>query len=454
MDAKLNHSDLSALLAKELNISNTKSEQFTKAFFDLIIEGLATDGIVKINGLGTFKVTDVASRGSVDVNTGAKIEIKGHKKLSFIPAESLKDEVNRPFAMFEPVEVDDTYQDEEPVNEVVDETIVSVEQPSVPVEEIEEEMSADETVLPVEHSSAPVEEIEEEMPANETVLPVEQPSVPVKEIEEEMPADETALPVEHSSVPVEEIEEEIPAEETVLPVEQPSVPVEKVEEEVPVEDNDIADTVIDDAATVPTPEKVVVESADDIKEHTKETKPAEPVAVKVAKNQPIEEKPKEKGGKKWLVIVVLFIAVVLIIGNRLISGDTGQVSDQASSAEVNAVSSDNRSANETKTPETVDVQEEIVPEVIEEVYTFEMVDELASRNVRSITVADTLHYVSAGEWHVHKVAEDETLVKIANKYYGDKRLWPYLAKYNNLANPNGLSKNMEIVVPMLKARRQ
>lgn len=431
MDAKLNHSDLSALLAKELNISNTKSEQFTKAFFDLIIEGLATDGIVKINGLGTFKVTDVASRGSVDVNTGAKIEIKGHKKLSFIPAESLKDEVNRPFAMFEPVEVDDTYQDEEPVNEVVDETIVSVEQPSVPVEEIEEEMSADETVLPVEHSSAPVEEIEEEMPA-----------------------DETALPVEHSSVPVEEIEEEIPAEETVLPVEQPSVPVEKVEEEVPVEDNDIADTVIDDAATVPTPEKVVVESADDIKEHTKETKPAEPVAVKVAKNQPIEEKPKEKGGKKWLVIVVLFIAVVLIIGNRLISGDTGQVSDQASSAEVNAVSSDNRSANETKTPETVDVQEEIVPEVIEEVYTFEMVDELASRNVRSITVADTLHYVSAGEWHVHKVAEDETLVKIANKYYGDKRLWPYLAKYNNLANPNGLSKNMEIVVPMLKARRQ
>ncbi len=408
MDAKLNHSDLSALLAKELNISNTKSEQFTKAFFDLIIEGLATDGIVKINGLGTFKVTDVASRGSVDVNTGAKIEIKGHKKLSFTPAESLKDEVNRPFAMFEPVEVDDTYQDEEPVNEVVDETIVSVEQPSVPVDEIEEEIPVEETVLPVEQSSAPVEEIEEEMPA----------------------------------------------EETVLPVEQPSVPVEKVEEEVPVEDNDIADTVLDDAATVPTPEKVVVESADDIKEHTKETKPAEPVAVKVAKNQPIEEKPKEKGGKKWFVIVVLFIAVVLIIGNRHISGDTGHVSDQASSTEVNAVSSDNRSANETKTPETVDVQEEIVPEVIEEVYTFEMVDELASRNVRSITVADTLHYVSAGEWHVHKVAEDETLVKIANKYYGDKRLWPYLAKYNNLANPNGLSKNMEIVVPMLKARRQ
>ena len=86
MDAKLNHSDLSTLLAKEGNISASKAEYFTKAFFDLIIEGLEQDGIVKINGLGTFKIAEVASRSSVDVNTGEKIEIKGHKKISFLPA--------------------------------------------------------------------------------------------------------------------------------------------------------------------------------------------------------------------------------------------------------------------------------------------------------------------------------------------------------------------------------
>jgi nucleoid DNA-binding protein len=91
MDAKLNQSDLISLLAKGSNISVAKAEQFTKNFFDLIIEGLEKDGIVKINGLGTFKVTDVASRGSVNVNTGEKIEIKGHKKLVFIPADALKD---------------------------------------------------------------------------------------------------------------------------------------------------------------------------------------------------------------------------------------------------------------------------------------------------------------------------------------------------------------------------
>lgn len=112
MDAKLNHSDFSALLSKQLDISASKAEQFTKAFFDILIEGLESDGIVKINGLGTFKMIDVASRGSVNVNTGEKIEIKGHRKLTFIPADTLKDKINQPFDMFEPVEVDDDYVDD------------------------------------------------------------------------------------------------------------------------------------------------------------------------------------------------------------------------------------------------------------------------------------------------------------------------------------------------------
>jgi nucleoid DNA-binding protein len=123
MDAKLNQSDLISLLAKGCNISVAKAEQFTKNFFDLIVEGLEQDGIVKINGLGTFKITDVASRGSVNVNTGEKIEIKGHKKLTFIPADALKDNVNQPFAMFEPVEVDDTYQPDSANESEADETI-------------------------------------------------------------------------------------------------------------------------------------------------------------------------------------------------------------------------------------------------------------------------------------------------------------------------------------------
>ena len=131
MDAKLNHSDFSALLSKQLDISASKAEQFTKAFFDILIEGLESDGIVKINGLGTFKMIDVASRGSVNVNTGEKIEIKGHRKLTFIPADTLKDKINQPFAMFEPVEVDDDYVDDSDETQPVE--LSSDEQTAEPV---------------------------------------------------------------------------------------------------------------------------------------------------------------------------------------------------------------------------------------------------------------------------------------------------------------------------------
>ena len=157
MDAKLNHSDFSALLSKNLNISASKAEHFTKAFFDILIEGLESDGIVKINGLGTFKMIDVASRGSVNVNTGEKIEIKGHRKLTFIPADALKDKINQPFAMFEPVEVDDDYVDDadEP-DESDEQQPVADEQSAESSEAVEQQPVADEqssdeqTVEPVE----------------------------------------------------------------------------------------------------------------------------------------------------------------------------------------------------------------------------------------------------------------------------------------------------------------
>ena len=175
MDAKLNHSDFSALLSKHLEISVSKAEHFTKAFFDILIEGLDSDGIVKINGLGTFKMIDVASRGSVNVNTGEKIEIKGHRKLTFIPADTLKDKINQPFAMFEPVEVDDDYVDD------ADDSVEQEEQTIVLVEQ--------QPVVEEQHIDELAEAVEE--PAEESADAAEQPNEEPKETIEE-PADESA----------------------------------------------------------------------------------------------------------------------------------------------------------------------------------------------------------------------------------------------------------------------
>lgn len=93
-------------LAASTNIKKKDAEEFLKSFFSTLEEGLMQDKVVKINGLGTFKLIEVEARTSVDVNTGKSFIIKEHYKLSFTPDARLKDAVNKPFANFEPVEAD------------------------------------------------------------------------------------------------------------------------------------------------------------------------------------------------------------------------------------------------------------------------------------------------------------------------------------------------------------
>ena len=87
--------------------SRENIELFTKAFFNAIIRGMHKDRFVKIKGLGTFKLIDVSSRESVDVNTGQRIEISGHSKITFTPDQSIKDAVNKPFAHLQAVVINE-----------------------------------------------------------------------------------------------------------------------------------------------------------------------------------------------------------------------------------------------------------------------------------------------------------------------------------------------------------
>ena len=83
------------------------AEAFVKGMFDLIEDTLATDKLVKIKGFGTFKLIEVESRESVNVNTGERFIIEGHSKISFVPDSSLKNIINKPFSHFETVILND-----------------------------------------------------------------------------------------------------------------------------------------------------------------------------------------------------------------------------------------------------------------------------------------------------------------------------------------------------------
>jgi nucleoid DNA-binding protein len=83
------------------------AETFVAMLFDVVNDGLMKDKLVKVKGLGTFKVASVKDRESVNVNTGERVLIEGHDKITFTPDAALRDFVNKPFAQFETVIVKD-----------------------------------------------------------------------------------------------------------------------------------------------------------------------------------------------------------------------------------------------------------------------------------------------------------------------------------------------------------
>ena len=176
MNNKINLQQLAKTLAQKTNVAQKDAEVFLKEFFDSIVQNVTSDKLVKIKGLGTFKLIEVLDRESVNVNTGERIVIPGHSKLSFTPEPTLKDLINKPFADFQTTVINEGTSIEEmeriPQDEVEAEEIEETEQ-EVPIQFIEPQVEKKPEVV-----EAPVQKLVEE--------PVEAPKPEVKE--EETPA--------------------------------------------------------------------------------------------------------------------------------------------------------------------------------------------------------------------------------------------------------------------------
>ena len=107
MDNKILLQDIADFLCYRSGITKREAEQFVRAFFEVIQQGVERDQYVKIKGFGTFKLVEVGQRESVNINTGERFQINGHTKVSFTPDTSLKDLVNRPFSHFQTVILND-----------------------------------------------------------------------------------------------------------------------------------------------------------------------------------------------------------------------------------------------------------------------------------------------------------------------------------------------------------
>lgn len=215
---------LAEILIRKNGLSEEEAQSFVSAIFDLIKEGLEADKIVKVKGFGTFKIIDVDPRESVNVNTGERVLINGHQKITFTPDSVMKEMVNRPFSQFETVilndgvDFNDVEVEEKPTSDTEEATVEEKEEDSAPIEEEQEK------------ESAPIEEVKEESPEEEEKTE-ELPKEEEKSPEEDISSEAEVLPEEEVSHEVEISPEVEDSPEVDFSPEEVEVSSEEIEEE-------------------------------------------------------------------------------------------------------------------------------------------------------------------------------------------------------------------------------
>ena len=152
---KMNKSSLSVLakaVASKRGLTQAEAERFIATMFEVAGAGIQEDKLLKMKWLGTFKITSVKDRESVDVNTGERILIEGRDKISFTPDNIMKEIINKPFAQFETVVVNDGVDFSD-----IDEKFANMEREEELLLQKEQECHDDEVVLEEQNAEQPQE---------------------------------------------------------------------------------------------------------------------------------------------------------------------------------------------------------------------------------------------------------------------------------------------------------
>ena len=395
MNEKITLQDLINLFSEKQGISKKDAELFVRSLFDLIEEALAAEKYVKVKGLGTFKLTEVDSRESVNVNTGERIEIQGHTKVSFTPDTTMKDLINKPFAHFETVILNDGVELEDTPVEVPE--ALEMEEVVAPIVEIPTEVK-----IPVQEEVSEIVVVNEEVAAEGAVpeiVMVEEPETAESEI------------VEESDV-IEELQLEIG--------EKVSIPGEiQVPEETPQE-NHQAETV-----EVPEEDKRIF------------------IEEKISEEKNVtESKEKSINRVLWGVIVVLVLIILFgVYWMFLRPSDTPEVIP----AEV--------VQEEVVMPISV-VEEKKQEEVLKTIQFIELSEE-ELRKERVPSFADTLDYQIVGTQTEHTLQQGETIIRASVRFFGTKKYWPYIVKHNKdvLKDPDNIPAGIRLKIPKLVEKK-
>jgi len=354
-------------VAKKHKITVKDAEKFVSAMFDVMNEGLKTDKLVKVKGLGTFKVQAVKPRESVNVNTGERVLIEGHDKVSFTPDATMKELVNKPFAQFETVvlndgvdftDIDSKYENEATL-ENADETTVSTNNAAIPdtkvVSSNEEETTdstnetangAQETTVEQYTSTVKdsVETVSEPEKDHEIVVAKQEVAI---ETEAE-PIKNTSETTEEEPIPLVETQPENIAEEPTVTAEMPVATEQKLEDANQTQPENIAEE------PIATPETPV--ATEQNLENTNQTQPEnivkEPIATPETpvtteqKQEETAEKPKKINWLMWSAVGFFVIAIMYFFGYKF--GKDAALRDNAVAVSAQPKSKPTAKAKQTK----------------------------------------------------------------------------------------------------------
>ena len=395
MNNRLSIQDLALILSEQTGKSTEEAFRFLQEFIAVVSEGVYNDKLVKVKGLGTFKIIRVEERASVSVNSGERFVIPSHYKFTFTPDKELKELVNKPFSLFDTVEL----------NEEVDFSDVDVSAETSGAEEAADDSS------------------EEILPDGIPEQAIEAPQTPEPEVKPEPAVEEEAAPQEEAQA---EPEPKAEAETT---------PQEEVEAEPEAE-----------TETTPEPEveaepEPKVEAETTPQEEAKaEPKQAESVSS-VSGYKEYRRKRRRSASRKLLFpIACLFVVIVLgIVYIVCLSGRTtvnknweppmAEVGNPTPEAGMNPVPADSTGVTP---PDSASLAADSVvaePPVVEE----NQPEETPKSDILALVT------IKAGD----------RLASFAKQYYGHKFFWVYIYQYNQdiISDPNNIPIGTELRIP-------
>lgn len=354
-------------VAKKHKITVKEAEKFVSAMFDVMNEGLKTDKLVKVKGLGTFKVQAVKPRESVNVNTGERVLIEGHDKVSFTPDATMKELVNKPFAQFETVvlndgvdftDIDSKYENEATL-ENADETTVSANNAAMPdtkvVSSNEEETTdstnetangAQETTIEQYTSTVKDSAETDSEPEKDHEIVVAKQEVAIET--EAEPIKNTSETTEEEPIPLVETQPENIAEEPTVTAEMPVATEQKLEDANQTQPENIAEEPIATPETpVATEQKLESANQTQPENTVKEpiATPETPVTTE-QKQEETAEKPKKINWLMWSAIGFFVIAIMYFFGYKF--GKDAALRDNAVAVSAQPKSKPTAKAKQTK----------------------------------------------------------------------------------------------------------